>query len=129
MRWPMLLNMGVIVLLFIGCGGSAPEKVAEDEGQGSEEGNPLTAPVDYLGAVNQAQNRSADRLALVGLQQAIQQFQAVEDRLPRTLEEVVSSGYIARLPDPPRGQVLVYESSTGKLDLAPRADGQFNHSP
>jgi len=102
------------LLLFEGCGDrDETATVPEDSTKTAEEGNPLTAPVDYLGAVNQAQKSSARKLNLMGIQQAIQQFQVVEDRLPRSLQEVVSSGYIARLPDLPKGQSLRYDPRTG----------------
>lgn len=102
------------LLLFGGCGDrDETATVPEDSTKTAEEGNPLTAPVDYLGAVNQAQKSSARKLNLMGIQQAIQQFQVVEDRLPRSLQEVVSSGYIARLPDLPKGQSLRYDPRTG----------------
>lgn len=44
-------------------------------------GNPLTAPVDYLGAVNQGRKSSAKTLDIVSIKQAIEQFQAAEERL------------------------------------------------
>ncbi len=105
----------LLLCLFLGgCSGgdeaaTAPENIAET----TKEGNPLTAPVDYLGAVNQAQKSSARKLNLMGIQQAIQQFQVMEDRLPQTLREVVSSGYISRLPEMPKGQSLHYDPRTG----------------
>ena len=103
----------------VGCGGDyalsekSPVETAEETATG--DGNPLTAPVDYLGAVNQAQKSSANKISLLGIQQAIQQFQIVEDRLPRSLDEVVSSGYISRLPEMPRGQILRYDPQTGTV--------------
>ncbi len=108
----LLLSLGL--LLFGGCGDrDEAATLPEDSTKTAEEGNPLTAPVDYLGAVNQAQKSSARKLNLMGIQQAIQQFQVVEDRLPRSLQEVVSSGYIARLPELPKGQSLRYDPRTG----------------
>jgi hypothetical protein len=49
----------------------------------------------------------------MGIQQAIQQFKTMEDRFPKNLKEVVSSGYISRLPDVPRGMAISYNPQTG----------------
>jgi hypothetical protein len=87
-------------------------------------GNPLTAPVDYLGAVNQAQKSSANKLSLMGIQQAIQQFKTMEERLPKDLKEVVSSGYISRLPDAPRGMAISYNPQTGLVSTIPASAGK-----
>jgi hypothetical protein len=113
----------VLVLLLVagvaGCGGDDSAANAESETDPAAassdhgSGNPLTAPVDYLGAVNQAQKSSANKLSLMGIQQATQQFKIMEERLPKDLKEVVSSGYIARLPEVPRGMAISYNPQTG----------------
>lgn len=108
-----------LVLCLAGCGGEAASKSDSQTADKEEEGSPLTAPVDYLGAVNQAKKSANKKLSLVGLQKAIQQFQASEGRLPRNLQEVVSSGHIARLPEVPKESRLVYDSQTGVVSLSP----------
>lgn len=82
-------------------------------------GNPLTAPVDYLGAVGSAQKQAAKVVDLTSLQQAIQAFQAGEDRLPSNLQELVSEGYLPRLPSPPSGTRFAYDSQRGQVRLVP----------
>ena len=118
----------VLLVLALGCGrdSSAGDNPPEEalENASSSDGNPLTAPVDYLGAVNQAQKSSANKISLLGIQQAIQQFKVVEDRLPRSLEEVVSSGFISRLPEMPRGQTLQYDPQTGIVSSSAGAANQ-----
>ena len=119
------IGLGGLLILsasWVGCGGGDSTESEVGRSEQESEGNPLTAPVDYLGAVNNAQKSSADKLALVGLQQAIQQFTLLEERRPRNLTEVVSSGYIARLPEAPRGQELSYDPQTGVVSLAPRSE-------
>ena len=111
------MTLACLVLCLAGCGGETASK--SDSQTADEEGNPLTAPVDYLGAVNQAKKSADKKLRLVGLQRAIQQFQASEGRLPRNLQEVASSGHIARLPEAPKGYRLVYDSRTGVVSLSP----------
>ena len=112
------MMLACLVLCLAGCGGETASK-SSDSQTADKEGNPLTAPVDYLGAVNQAKKSASKKLSLVGLQKAIQQFQASEGRLPRNLEEVVSSGHIARLPEIPKESRLVYDPRTGLVSLSP----------
>ena len=119
-RWGIGCAIGVC-LLAGGCG-----QGPDDEGRGSQseaaeaaEGSPLTAPADYLGAVNQAQKSSANRLALAGLQQAIQQFRVMEDRHPNDLNELVGSEYLPRLPEVPKAFVFHYDRRTGEVQLLP----------
>ncbi len=118
----LLWSLGCLLwaVFAVGCGsGSESAPAADESAKVAEEGNPLTAPVDYLGAVNQAQKSSARKLNLMGIQQAIQQFQIMEDRLPRTLQEVVTSGYISRLPELPKGLSLQYDPRTGVVSQVP----------
>jgi len=123
-----------LVLLLVasaaGCGGDDSAANAESETDPAVassdygSGNPLTAPVDYLGAVNQAQKSSANKLSLMGIQQAIQQFKIMEERLPKNLKEVVSSGYISRLPEVPRGMAISYNPQTGLVSTIQAPAGE-----
>ena len=122
LRCGCFCRAGLLLLLvacIAGCGSDDAATKAETETDPAAassdhgSGNPLTAPVDYLGAVNQAQKSSANKLSLMGIQQAIQQFKIMEDRLPKNLKEVVSSGYISRLPEVPRGMAISYNPQTG----------------
>ncbi len=67
--------------LLIGCGDkeTPPKKVDIDN---NSSGNPLTAPVDYLGAVNKAKKTAVKVLDVASVTQAIQTFHANEDRYP-----------------------------------------------
>lgn len=113
-----------LVLSFVltGCG-QKPAKDAPAGGQatGSGAGNPITAPVDYLGAVGAAQKQAQRVADLTPVQQAVRAFQAGEDRLPANLQELVSEGYIPRLPAPPRGAQLAYNPTTGQVKFVPVA--------
>ena len=111
------MGLACLALCLAGCGGETASK--SDSQTTDKEGNPLTAPVDYLGAVNQAKKSADKKLSLVGLQKAIQQFQVSEGRLPRNLQEVVSSGHIARLPEAPKGSRWVYDPRTGVVSTSP----------
>lgn len=100
-----------------GCGGKPKESAPSATNAAS--GNPITAPVDYVGAVGQAQKQAAKVVDLVQVQQAIRQFQAAEDRYPKTLEELVREGYLPALPKLPAGLQLEYNPATGQARAAP----------
>ena len=104
-----------------GCGDARPSGSGSRPGatNAGGSGNPLTAPVDYLGAVGNAQKRSEQVLDLTTLKQAVQAFQAGEDRLPATLQELVTEGYLPRLPVPPRGMQFAYQPHSGQVRVVP----------
>jgi len=120
-----------MALALAGCGDSSPkaaEKSPADDGQKQGAGNPLTAPLDYIGAVGAAQRQAAKTIDLTSLTQAVQAFQAGEERLPKSLQELVSEGYLPRIPAPPKGMQWVYQPQSGQirvvlLPVAPGASG------
>lgn len=103
----MLAALGVLA---IGCN-------KDNKSSSSSGGNPLTAPVDYLGATVNAQKRSTVKIDLISLNQAVQLFNAQEGRNPKDLEELVSSHYMGQLPTPPPGMKLSYDSNAGKVTM------------
>ena len=44
-------------------------------------------------------------------------FEAAEERLPRTLNELVEKGYLQKLPTPPAGMKLSYDANTGQVKM------------
>ena len=115
----LLLGLVAGVVIAGGCG-KKPQAAAQPTNTPSAVGNPLTAPVDYLGAVNQARKSSARKVDLVSLKQAIEQFQAAEERFPNSLDELVTQRYLARLPEPPPGMKFDYHPQTGAIRVAPK---------
>ena len=101
------------------CGGSSetPKDEAPEKEESSSAGNPLTAPLDYVGAVGKAKKSSEKRLNLANIQNAIKQFKAVEGRYPKALKELVTEGYFPRSPRPPRGMRYVYNPKTGQVGV------------
>jgi hypothetical protein len=87
-----------------------PEKKAES-------GNPITAPVDYLGAVAQAQQTAIKKIDLSYITHAIQQFNAEEGRNPKDLDELVSTHYLNKIPAAPFGKKLQYDATTGAVTV------------
>ena len=117
--FPMsVLMLAAAGLLLAGCG----EKSGSTAGATNSEpdyanGNPLTAPVDYLGAVGQAQQRAVKTIDTISLDSAIKQFYAGEERFPNDLKELVTKGYIREIPNPPNGTKINYDPATGAVKL------------
>ncbi len=102
-------------LLFAACGQKKEDAAAP--ASGSSSGNPLTAPVDYIGAVGKAKNVAEKQVDLASVNKAIQLFQAQEDRLPRDLNELVAQRYLPALPSLPTGSRFAYNPQTGDLKI------------
>ena len=106
------------ILLLVGCGDGG---TASTQGTNSaSSGNPITAPVDYLEAVGNAKQRAVKTIDVTSLTQAVQLFQVSEGRLPKDLNELVTMQYIARIPDAPYGQKIVYNSTNGVVTVVPQ---------
>ena len=76
-------------------------------------GNPITAPVDYLGAVAQGQKKALTTLGTVSLDSAVRTFFDQESRFPKDLNELVTSGVLPKLPAAPNGMKFHYDAATG----------------
>ncbi|MBK9138734.1 MAG: hypothetical protein IPM17_08235 [Verrucomicrobia bacterium] len=105
-------------LTFVGCGKDHRASGAASTNQPAT-GNPMTAPADYLGAVGQAQKHAAKVVDTVQVQQAIRQFQAAEERLPKDLAELVKEGYLPRIPALPQGMRYDYNPANGQIRVVP----------
>jgi hypothetical protein len=104
-----------IAILLIGCG--KPKSPATAANTNFSSGNPLTAPVDYLGAVGQAKKFSERTIDLVTVNRAIQSFYGIEDRYPKDLQELVSKHYLQSPPAAPAGFRLVYDPVRGEARM------------
>lgn len=106
----------------LGCGGSKEEATKKSDdatAQASEDGNPLTAPVDYLGAVNKANKFANKSIELAQVNKAMQEFKITEGRNPKDLAELVESGFLAQEPKAPYGMEVKYDPQTGKVTIQP----------
>ena len=79
--------------------------------------NPLSAPADYVGALNQAQKKAVSVVNAAPLEQTIQAFHAAEGRYPKNLDELVAEGYVASLPEAPKGMKFSYDAASGELKV------------
>jgi hypothetical protein len=107
-----LVLLAVTALLALcGCGES---KTTEPTATNASS-NPLTAPVDYLGAVGKAQQQAVKTVDTAAIQQAIQLFQVEHGRNPKDLNELVQEKFLPRIPEAPYGMKIVYDPATAKV--------------
>jgi hypothetical protein len=107
-----------LAVLAAGCGKAPETTAAPPQPQATNStttGNPLTAPVDYLGAVNQGMNAAIKTADSAGIGQAVKMFQVQEGRFPKSLEELVEKQYLPQLPKAPYGMKFDYNPKTGEL--------------
>ena len=110
--------MLAVALVLVGC--SKQESAAGKKTNESASGNPITAPVDYLGAVAKSKHYADKVIDTSSINQAIQLFYAQEDRFPRDLNELVAKHYIGGMPSAPNGMSWAYNPQTGELRAVPR---------
>jgi len=112
--------MAAAALLATGCGDtSKPGTTANTVS------NVVTAPVNYLGAVVEAQKHAEKTIDQVSLNRDIEMFYAGEGRYPTNLQEMIPN-YLAKIPQPPFGYKLTYDaaSHTVKLERLPQPPPQ-----
>ncbi len=110
------LAIGVFVLAGCGEKAAAPAKKAD---AGNSTGNPITAPVDYLGAVAKAKKTAGKVTDTVSVKQAIQMFKTEEDRFPKDLNELITKQYLPALPPPPYQMKYQYNAANGEVKIVP----------
>ena len=111
---------GTIVLilacgLLCGCGNKKTPQAEKSFLTNNNTGNPLSAPADYLGAVNQARKFAVKRIDIAQILNAIGLFNGQEDRYPRNLDELVAKHYLQSLPQLPPGARFDYNPQTGDI--------------
>lgn len=107
--------LAVLLAAVAGCSKKEASKPVDIENNSS--GNPVTAPVDYLGAVNKARKSAVRNIDLASMKNAIQLFNANEDRYPKSLEELAQKHYIQAVPELPAGSQFQYNAATGELKV------------
>ena len=105
---------GVILATWVTACSPAKEESRTTETNAPGE-NPLTAPADYLGAAAAAQRSAVRVVDLAAVQQAIQMFNVSEGRYPKELNELVTEGYLPKLPELPSGMRYQYEPQSGQV--------------
>lgn len=80
-------------------------------------GNPITAPVDYLGAVSKGQQKAIGTIDIASISSAINLYYGAEGSYPTNFQELVDNGYMSKVPAPPRGKKFNYDAKTGTVTL------------
>jgi hypothetical protein len=75
------------------------------------------AAADYARNLSNTEKKAAEVSGLETLNKAVQQYQVIEGRFPRTLDELVASRYLPKLPPAPRGKRFVYDSKAGEVTV------------
>ena len=103
----LLIPLVAAVALLAGC-----EKASQKTTQAvNAVSNVVDAPLNYVGAVVQAQKYSENVIDVSYINQDIQMFNASEGHYPATLEELIPN-YLGKMPEVPRGYKLVYDTNT-----------------
>jgi hypothetical protein len=113
---------GLVMLAACGDNSAPPAKTSSTSSSSSNNyssGNPITAPVDYLGAVAKAKKTGVAVADLAPLRQAIKIFKTEEDRYPTDLKELVTKQYMPAIPAPPYQMKYQYDPANGNLSLVP----------
>lgn len=105
----------VLMAMLAGCSDQKPAPPAGAATNATSTGNPLTAPVDYLGAAAKAQKSAVKVVDTVSINQALQLFNAQEERFPTDLNELVTKKYMPSLPAPPSGMKYDYDAKAGTV--------------
>jgi hypothetical protein len=112
-----LLLVAGVFLIQTGCGNHEGGSPSAATNSASSSGNPITAPVDYLGAIGKAKKSASKVATSVGITEAIKMFYIQEGRYPKDLNELVSPDYLPKLPAPPPGMKFDYNPTNGVVKV------------
>ena len=102
----------IIGLLVSACGDGAKPDI-----NNNSSGNPGTAPVDYLGAVNKGRKKAIGEVGLLQVNGALNQFEASNFRPAKSLQELMTEGYLGAIPELPAGMKWHYDPQTGQASI------------
>jgi hypothetical protein len=111
MKSPLLALVAIAAFLS-GCGDSSKPGTSANTVS-----NVVSAPMNYISASVQAEKYSQKQIDLAFLNQAVQQFQAGEGRLPKSLQEMVELHYLSKIPEAPYGYKINYDPVTGAVTV------------
>ncbi len=109
--------LALVALIFAAGCGDKSDKTTSSANTNSASSSPLTAPVDYLGALGKAKQTAGKTADTASINQAIQMFQVDKGRYPKDLNELVQEKYMPRLPQPPYGMKFLYDSNVGQVKV------------
>lgn len=95
-----------------------PAQNAPAKAPGGDSGSQAKGPLaDYAKGLSNSEKKAAEVTGTVSIGQAVQQFNIIEGRLPRTLDELVESRYLPKLPVAPRGKRYIYNPKSGEVTV------------
>ncbi|MBK8476024.1 MAG: hypothetical protein IPL39_06830 [Opitutaceae bacterium] len=122
-----ILGLVATTLVLTGCpekrrpsGGASMQKAVTPAPAKAEPETKSTAVgplAEYGKNLSNAEKTAAQVTGLTTLTQAVKQFEVMEGRYPRNLDELIVGRYFAKLPVPPRGKRFLYDAKTGKVDV------------
>ena len=101
-----VLTLVAATALVSGCGDSSTPGTTANSVS-----NVVAAPVNYLGAVVEAQKHAEKVIDVAYINQDIQLFNASEGRYPKDLQELIPN-YLGKMPVVPLGYKIVYDTTT-----------------
>ncbi len=112
-----ILTLFVLTWVLTGCHSKKKEEAKKTDDTSYSSGNPLTAPLDYIGTVGKAKVTAEKVIDTASMARNIQTFYAAEGRFPSDLQELVTEKYIPSVPPTPRGMKYAYDPATGDLKI------------
>ncbi len=112
-----ILGACTTLLVVAGCGDSGKKDAGPATNQSS---SPLTAPVDYLGAIQKGKVAAEKTVDVASITKAIQMFEVENGRKPKDLNELVQEQFLPRIPDAPYGMQIQYDPNTGNVKVVPK---------
>ena len=106
-----------LYFLVIGLLSSACSEQSEPDINENSSGNPVTAPVDYLGAVNKGRKKATIDAGLMQVNNALNQYKATNPGPAGSLQELISEGLLTELPSLPNGMKWQYNPKTGEASV------------
>lgn len=87
------------------------------------------AAADYARNLSNTEKKATEVTGLETLNRAVQQYQVIEGRFPRTLDELVAGRYLPKLPPAPRGKRYVYDAKAGEVTVVDAPTAKPVESP
>ena len=116
------LLLAACAMILTGCGdknsGNAAPSTNSTAGS-TNGGSLITAPVDYLRTIVQADKSMTKTIDVSYLNEALQRFNVQEGRYPKDLQELTPN-YVAKIPVPPYGSKIVYDATKGEVKVVPQ---------
>ncbi len=120
-RW--ILGLVTLALLLTGCpekrrpAGSAAPANAPASGSSNTKSTPTaTGPLaDYAHNLMNAEKKATEVTGLAAIEQALNQFNVIEGRYPKSLDELVAMRYMVKIPPAVRGERFIYDPSNGSI--------------